>query len=318
MSNNVSDFPAEISEKPPKTKKGKRILALRQPQVHEPSKRSLFLRGSKASMHVQRLLQELDAIRKPESVYLSSRGQLDFHPLENAESAEYLCRKNDCSLFCYGSSNKKRPFSLVFGRLFEDAVLDMYEFEVENYRPRNEFPGVTANALGSKPLVVFQGPGFEASEEYRSVKNLLGDFFSGPKASKVCLQGIDHAIVITAAEKTEDTVPAMRLRHYRLDYLKADGPMPRVEIREVGPSFNLRLGRCRQPDPERLKLSLKVPREVAAVKTKNVTTNVLGEKRGRVFMEPQDFTKLHTPHHHGASSAKRPKVARSFSSKKNS
>jgi len=238
----LSDMPAEHTSRVPKTKKGKQIVAQRQPQVHEPSKRSLFLKGTKASMNVQLLLQELHAIRKPESLYLSSRAQMDFHPLENAESAEYLCRKNDCSLFCLGSSNKKRPFSLVFGRTFEESILDMYEFEVEKYRPRNEFPGVPPNALGSKPLVMFQGPLFESSDEFRSIKNLLADFFSGPKATKVCLQGIDHAIVITAAEKSGDITSVIRIRHYRLDYLKTDTPAPRLEIREVGPSFNLRLG----------------------------------------------------------------------------
>jgi len=280
------------------------VIQLRQPQVHETSKRSLFLRGTKASMNVQLLLKELHDIRKPDSTFLSSRGQLEFHPLENGESAEYLCRKNDCPLFCYGSSNKKRPFSLVFGRTFDETLLDAYEFEVEGFRPRNEFPGVPPNVLGSKPLVVFQGPCFDASEEYRAVKNILADFFSGPKAAKVCLEGIDHAVVVTAADKQGELAPAIQIRHYRLEYCKADGAVPRVEIREVGPSFNLRLGRRRLPEPDRLKMSFKVPREVTGAKKKNTTTNVLGEKRGRIYLEQQDYKKIHTPHHHGAKKQK--------------
>jgi len=297
------NVPAEadgiLQKRAPVTRKGRKVVESRQSQVHEPSKKSLFMKGSKASVYVQSLLKELHCIRKPNSAYLSSRGQANCHPIEDPQTAEYLCQKNDCSLFCLGSSNKKHPFRLVFGRMFADSIFDTYEFDVEAYRPRSEFPAVPAAALGSKPLVVVQGPAFEASELNRNVKNILADFFCGPKAPQLCLQGIDHAIVLTAVDSAGASPISVRFRHYRLDYVKTDTDLPRVEMRELGPSFDLRLGRHKQPDAERIKLSMKVPKEVTGVAKKNVSTNVLGEKRGRVFVDSQDLTKLHTPHHHG-------------------
>jgi len=183
--------------------------------------------------------------------------------------------------------------------MFADSIFDAFEFDVEGYRPRSEFPAVPSGALGSKPLVVVQGPAFEASDLNKDVKNLLADLFCGPKAPQLCLQGIDHAIVLTAADSPDGSPLIVCFRHYRLDYIKTDIDLPKVEMRELGPSFNLRLGRYKQPDAERAKLAVRVPKEVTGVKKKNVSTNVLGEKRGRVFIESQDFTKLHTPHHHG-------------------
>jgi len=274
------------------------VLESRKPQVHEPSKKSLFMKGTKASVYTQSLLKELHCLRKPNSAYLSSRGQVNCHPVDDPQSVEYLCQKNDCSLFCIGSTNKKHPFRLEFGRIFADALFDTYEFDVESYRPRSEFPAVPPGALGSKPLLVVQGPAFEASELNRNVKNILADFFCGPKAPQLCLQGIDHAIVLTAVEAPSSIV--VRFRHYRLDYVKTDTDLPKVEMRELGPSFDLRLGRHRLADPERMKISTKIPKEVTGATKKNVSTNVLGEKRGRVYLESQDFGKLHTPHHHGA------------------
>jgi len=293
-----------VARQTPKTRKGKKVLENRLPQVIEPSKKSLFMKGAKASVYVQSLLKELHALRKPESLYLSSRGQTNCFPLDDPQNAEYLCQKNDCSLFCLGSTTKKHPFRLIFGRTFNKAMLDAYEFEVENYRPRNEFISVPPNALGSKPLIVLQGPLFDATEAGKRVKNLLTDFFSGPKAPQLCLQGIDHAIVMTAVESPVcGGGPTIRFRHYRLDYVKTGAELPRVELRELGPSFNLRLGRSKLPDTDVLKAATKVPREVSGAAktkaTKNVTTSALAETRGRIFLEPQDLKKLHTPHHHG-------------------
>ena len=38
-----------------------------------------------------------------------------------------------------GSSTKKRPNGLVFARMFDNKVLDMCEFGVENFKPMSEF-----------------------------------------------------------------------------------------------------------------------------------------------------------------------------------
>jgi len=158
----------------------------------------------------------------------------------------------------------------------------------------------------------------------RISKNFLADFFSGPKATQFSLQGIDHAIVLSSLQQNNDSSSSnnnsgnissssiIQFRHYRIDFTKGEedenkrkiileenNQNPHVELKEIGPSFDLRLNRHRLPDDQRWKIAMKVPKEISGTKTKNVSTNTLGEKRGKIFLETQDFKKLHTPHHHG-------------------
>merc|ERR1719443_2523256 len=86
-----------------------------------------------------------------------------------------------------------------------------------------------------------------------------------------------------------------------------------VRLKESGPSADLILDRGKPAEPTMWKASLKVPKEVKKKKVKNVSTDKLGMKRGRIHIDTQDFGKLNTHHAHnkqarGAKPAKRPKV----------
>ena len=67
--------------------------------------------------------------------------RLDKRPFEDMSSIEFLCEKNDASLFVYGSHSKKRPHNLVFGRMFDFNLLDMYEFglDFQTYKSISDF-----------------------------------------------------------------------------------------------------------------------------------------------------------------------------------
>ncbi|WP_411024078.1 hypothetical protein, partial [Salmonella sp. s58079] len=54
-------------------------------------------------------------------------------PFEDSTSMEFFSKKSDCSLFLFGSHNKKRPNNLVFGRMFDFHVLDMFELGIEKF-----------------------------------------------------------------------------------------------------------------------------------------------------------------------------------------
>eukprot|EP00922_Rhytidocystis_sp_ex-Travisia-forbesii_P004712 GHVS01006932.1.p1 GENE.GHVS01006932.1~~GHVS01006932.1.p1 ORF type:complete len:403 (-),score=118.20 GHVS01006932.1:575-1783(-) len=328
-----------------KSGKGRRVLASREPQLQEGPKRTLIMKGTKASQQMQNLLKDINATQKPNSVFLSSRNQQDFLPFEDFSSGEYLCQKNDSSLFCLGSCSKKRPFRLVAGRLFNRSLLDMYEFSVGGYRPCQEFPAASGYpAVGSKPLLLVQGAAFEQSDLMKNVKNFLCDLFKGPNVSKLCLNGIDRAIVLTALPppppKQEDAtttsssgvedsslsalfvLPVITFRQYKINLKKSTAAgsvgaaaagdstttattagkqaAPQVELEEVGPSFSMRLDRYKLPTADRWKSAMKLPVRGRPHKHKNVSSNPLGETKGRIHVGRQDLKELNTHHYHGA------------------
>ncbi|CBZ53462.1 putative brix domain-containing protein [Neospora caninum Liverpool] len=194
-----------------KTRRGKQVLKARGPQVHEPTKRLLVMKGNKASQSVQNMLADLRDLKKPDAVYLHSRNQKDFHPFEDVSTGEYLCQKNDCGTFCLGSSSKKRPNRLIFGRMFANELLDMYEFQVVHYMGSSSFAGVEKPRLGGRPLLLLQGAAFESTEVHRGLRNILADIFrggashagavAGEGSAKLYLKGIDRVVAITALER---------------------------------------------------------------------------------------------------------------------
>eukprot|EP01068_Selenidium_serpulae_P003012 Selendium_serpulae@DN2833_c0_g1_i5.p1 len=160
--------------------------------------------------------------------------------------------------------------------------------------------------MNSKPLLLFQGPGFESSTQLASVKNLFIDMFSGNLINSVDLKEVDHAIVFTALDPTTYSAAGerqvIRFAHYFVELAPS----------ELGPSFDLTLDRSRVPDLDAWKESMKAPSEDKKKPKKNISTNVLGETRGRIHLGQQNFTDLHTPHHHGEGGkqgTKRRKVA---------
>lgn len=59
----------------------------------------------------------------------------DISPFEDIGPLESLSFKTDCSLFALGTHQKKRPDNLVLGRLYSGRILDMFEFQVKDYKP---------------------------------------------------------------------------------------------------------------------------------------------------------------------------------------
>lgn len=69
----------------------------------------------------------------------------------------------------------------------------MIEFGVDNFKKIQEFSGFK-KAIGSKPLLVFNGSQWEADATYSKLQNLFIDFFRGDKITKIALKGMDHVI----------------------------------------------------------------------------------------------------------------------------
>lgn len=65
-----------------------------------------------------------------------------------------MSSKQDCSLFFFGSDQKKRPDNLIIGRNYNGRVLDMFEFGVTDYTPMEQFKPEHAQRE-MKPLLIF-------------------------------------------------------------------------------------------------------------------------------------------------------------------
>jgi ribosome production factor 2 len=299
----VSDKLAKKLRKKPRTKRGKRFLEDRAPKVHENAKNLLVLKGSRTGDGVQALLKDLVAMRKP-LVVAPGRRQKEMHPFENCEPIEYLCRKNDASLFAYASTSKKRPFRLVLGRTFDEELLDMQEFSVSEFRASSEFDGGNGWLLGSKSMVVFQGAGFESDEDLKHSKNILTDIFRGPKAEKVCLMGLNRVVVCSVLEGQRKIL----VRQYRVDFKKTGTKLPHCAMTEIGPRFSLAPDRRRAAIAERWKAALRKPKQLKPKKRKNVSTNVLGQTKGRIHVGKQDLGKVHTHLAHSYKQTGKPEV----------
>lgn len=298
----------------------------REPKIAEDPKTLLILKGTRASNVVMMLLRDLHRLRTPLCTLYTR--EHEFHPFEDAGKLEALCNKFDHGMFAFGSSSKKRPCRLILGRLFDKHILDMQELKIDNFKPIISFPTLKKEAVtGSKPLLLFQGSAFETDERLKRVKSLLLDFFAGEKPEKILLDGVEHVVVLSAEDKSAvamaaaastaaagaaaapattapadiygrpDAEPTISFRRFAIMTSKSGSRMPRVEIQEVGPSFDIGLDRVKEPDRDMWKKAIKVPKAAKPKKVKNIRTEETGKTKAQIHLGKQVFDHIHTVHH---------------------
>jgi len=202
-------------------------------------------------------------MKKPTSTFLSRKN--DYRPFEAANEIETLCKRNDASLFGFGSHNKKRTDNLILGRLFDHQVLDMVEFGVENLKGLDDFKNAKV-AVGIKPCLSFAGePFLSPSSDFFRIKNLLVDFFHGEEVTNIRLEGIEHVLAFTAVDNK------IYMRSYRIILKKSGEKTPYAELEEIGPSADLVLRRTKLASKDLFKSSCKKPKEI---KVKSKTTSI--------------------------------------------
>jgi ribosome production factor 2 len=120
------------------------------PKVIENTKSVIFLRGTRSSEIATGLLKDLYSMRKPFAKMLQRKND-NMHPFEDASSLEFICQKNDCSIFTIASHSKKRPDNLTIGRMFDGHLLDMVEVGIDACTTIQElhkaFPDATVSTL---------------------------------------------------------------------------------------------------------------------------------------------------------------------------
>ncbi|KAM5164366.1 ribosome production factor 2 homolog [Mantella aurantiaca] len=269
----------------PKTRRAKRFLEQRGPKLSENDKNTMLIKGGNASNTVTQALKDLHSLKKPSCVFYKKKNMT--RPFEDQTSVEFFSKKSDSSLFVFGSHNKKRPNNLIFGRLYDFHVLDMIELGMEKYVSLNEFKNCKCPE-GTKPLLIFAGDVFEMNEDYRRLKNLLIDFFRGPLVPGIRLAGLEHILHFTAVDGK------IYMRSYKVLMKKSGCRTPRIELEEMGPSFDFVMRRTHLASDDLYKLALKRPKALQAKKTKNISHDTFGTKYGRIHMQKQDLGKLQT------------------------
>eukprot|EP00177_Eucheuma_denticulatum_P002684 GFKZ01004823.1.p1 GENE.GFKZ01004823.1~~GFKZ01004823.1.p1 ORF type:complete len:343 (-),score=48.39 GFKZ01004823.1:909-1937(-) len=272
-----------------KTGAGRRAIDARLPKIIESPKSLLALKGHSTSAICNAVLDELHILKRPFCKKLQRKNEILPFDAGGETHIGNLARLNDCSLFALVNSNKKRPHNLVLGRMFNFNILDMFEFGITNYVPSAKFPNLKS-APGSKPLVVFNGDDFDATPTTRTLRSLLLDIFRGPEeANFISLSGIDRVIAFSL--KGESTV---MFRQYGIVLKKSpDSTLPRVQLREAGPHFDMGLRRSQIAAESLMKAAMRKPKDPALVrKVKNVSKDEMGDKKGRIHMGKQDLSGL--------------------------
>ncbi|XP_046403946.1 ribosome production factor 2 homolog [Ischnura elegans] len=271
----------------PTTRKGKKVLLGREPKVIEDPKHALFIRGRNTNELTMHFMKDILALKRLHATMLNHKN--DFLPFENIVPVEHLLTKHNSSLFMFASHNKKRPNNVVLGRTFDSHLLDMIEVGVESYRELSDFPGEKI-MVGTKPIIHFMGD-FESSQDLVTLKSLLADMFCGERhVSGVSLAGIEHVLVFTSDVKAGK----IYARSYRIKLKKSGQRTPRVELEEMGPSFNLVVRRTKIASSDLMKIACRTPQEAKSRPKKNISKNVLGTTMGRVHIKKQRIDKLQT------------------------
>jgi len=259
----------------------KRFLANRQPKAIENTKGSIFVRGEKTSQIITNVLKDLYTLKKPHSVFYNKKNKI--RPFEDPSSIEFFSQKTDSSLFAFGTHSKKRPHNLVLGRLFDHQILDMIELGITNFRPisnKDKQPG-----FGSKPAFIFIGSEFANNESVIKLGNIILDMFRGHQLDFLNLAGIDHVIILTSFQDI------IYFRHYHIALKKSGSNLPRVELEEIGPCFDMTIRRTRFASPDLMKQTYQQTKQLQPVKKKNISKTSVATI-GRVHPKAQDMTKI--------------------------
>ncbi|KAM9356148.1 ribosome production factor 2 homolog [Pholidichthys leucotaenia] len=269
----------------PKTKRSKRFLESRAPKLTEDVKNAMIMKGGNTSQTVTQALKDIYSLKKPNAVLYKKKNIT--RPFEDSTSLEFFSKKTDCSLFLFGSHNKKRPNNLIFGRMFDFHVLDMVELGIEKFVSLSDIKASKCPE-GTKPMLVFAGEAFDTDNDLKRLKSLLIDFFRGPVVPAVRLAGLEHVLHFTAIEGK------IYMRSYRCLLKKSGCRTPRIELEEIGPSLDFALRRTHLASDDLYKLANKQPKALKPKKKKNISHDAFGTKFGRVHMQKQDLSKLHT------------------------
>ena len=275
-----------MEERKAKTHKGKLYLESLKPKLNEDPKECLFINTQNSNELMRMVLHEFYLMRKEFSKKLTRKENI-FNITQNKENVEFLCTKNNTTFFSLSSHNKKHPMDLTLGCLYDHQVLDSFEFEVTNFIPMSYFKEGTTINSDLKPIIIFQGELFESDFNYDRLKKFFIDFFQLYDKPSAVISELRRIIVISI----ENEEKVVKIRNYQVNGdLSTKNSLNKINLVEIGPSFDLKERKFLLADEVLYKKALKQPKGVKEIKEKNIEKNkILGEKRGRLHMQKQNL-----------------------------
>lgn len=195
-------------------------------------------------------------------------------------------------------------------------MLDMIELYVvqDTARTFEQFKGKTCS-IGLKPLLSFSGAQFDSPSpnQYTLAKSIFLDFFRGGETQDIDVEGFQLLISFSAGESSSDgQLAEINMRCWRIITKRSGQKLPRIEVEEMGPRIDFRIGRIKEAQESLWKLALMRPKELKVFKThhlmkgfsnsksvqekpkKNIETDIVGDKVGRIHLGTQDLGDLQT------------------------
>ncbi|KAK5094972.1 rRNA-binding ribosome biosynthesis protein rpf2 [Lithohypha guttulata] len=298
-----------LREVKPRNARTAKIVKAREPQPVEGRKRILLLHGTRCPDPIRNVLKTITTLTKPHSVQLTKKNE-NIHPFQDPASLEFLSQKNDCAVAVFATHSKKRPNNITILRLFDGRTLDMTELLlVTTAEELQAEDGKMQIGVEMKPMIVFAGSPWDdnsASEQaslFRQLKSTFLDVFQGEEIASIDVAGLQYVLFIAAGETSGSVTsedpnqrPVVHLRWYRVRTLRSNtAKVPRVELDQIGPSFDFRVGRFKTADPNIMKEAMKHGRRPNEARNKkNIETDIMGDKLGRIHLGRQDLNELQT------------------------
>jgi ribosome production factor 2 len=174
-------------------------------------------------------------------------------------------------------------------------MLELY-IDPETFRTLSQFKG-SKPAVGLKPIISFSGTLFDSPtpNSYTLAKSIFLDLFKGSDAKSIDVEGLQFMIHFSVGEEEDGKpTPSINMRVYKLVTKRSGQKLPRVEVEEMGPRMDFRIGRKQEADPTVMREALKKPRQLEPKTKKNIETDLMGDKIGKVHPGKQDFSSLQT------------------------
>jgi ribosome production factor 2 len=93
--------------------------------------------------------------------------------------------------------------NLAIGSLFNNKILDAFEFEVANFIPIEYFSKNIEVDSYMKPIIIFQGDLFETDFELDRMRKFFLDFFRIKDLEEVDISDLRRVVVVSVAEDRE-------------------------------------------------------------------------------------------------------------------
>lgn len=153
--------------------------------------------------------------------------------------------------------------------------------------------------------MVFHSDLFDTHPTYQLLKSILLDFYGGQAVTEIPPTAIEHVISITAGplplvpDGQAAPLPLVHFRVYTLKLLPSGTRAPRAELTEMGPSIDFSIRRIQEPDEEMLRQANKRPKVTKSdvekglgKKKKNIETDAMGDRVGKIHLVKQDLDKM--------------------------